>query len=579
MEALSRRWWWALAGLALVTAVVYAVPLWGAEFSWDDGALVVDNALTGSLGNWREMLQADLWRTTRLPAPHSGYYRPLFLLHLALDRAIFGLSATAHHMISLGWHLGAIVLLAVLLRRLVGDLPALVGAAFFALHPVQSETVALIAARNDSMAAALLLAALLALLPERVAPRRLLLATLATTGALMSKESAVLAPAFLLALDLARWRRPRGWARYAAMGLGVAVYAALRLWSGVGSAALPDPGGAGGVAAKAMHIGAVYTSLLAWPWPLTPARHVDWLPPISGLLLGGLLAVAAFSLAVVFARRRALALAGLALALLAFLPSLAATFDKGLLGERYLYLPMAGLALAVAAALPPRRRVLLWAVPVLLAWCGVLALRLPDWRDSATLWRAADHSASSPFTQGGLAWYLRRDGQPEEALELVVASIRGDPPYTDACPFLGMIPLELDRPEQAAQLAAWGLQERGCPPSAELVGAYAIGLAASGRWEDAMAVAQRPELRGPGTGQVVLAAGMVLQGNPIPAQRYAEAWPAGSEDFTRRVVKLLRLAGHDVRPAQAAPPGSPPAPPQPDQAEQAQQPQPAATAP
>ena len=547
MEALSRRWWWAVAALATVTALVYAVPLWGAEFAWDDGALVVGNALTGSLANWQEMLQADLWRTTRLPAPHSGYYRPLFLLHLAVDQALFGLSATAHHMISLGWHLGATVLLAVLLRRLVGDLPALVGAAFFALHPVQSETVALIAARNDSMAAALLLAALLALLPERVTPGRLLLAAVATLCALMSKESAVLAPAFLLALDLARWRRPRGWIRYAAMGVGVAGYAALRLWSGVGSAALPDPGEAGGVAAKALHIGAVYTSLLAWPWPLTPARHVDWLPPLSGLLLGGLLTVAAFSLAVVFARRRRLALAGLALALLAFLPSLAATFDKGLLGERYLYLPMAGLALVVAAALPARRRVLFWAAPVLVAWCGVLLARLPEWSDSATLWRAADRSASSPFTQGGLAWYLRRDGQPEEALELVVASIRGDPPYTDACPFLGMIPLEQGRPEQAAQLAAWGLQERGCPRTVELLGAYAIGLAGSGQWDSAMAVAQRPELQGPSTGQVVLAAGMLLQGNRVPLDRYAEAWPAGHEDFARRVVKLLRLAGHDVR--------------------------------
>ncbi len=555
MEALSRRWWWVLAGLLAFTALLYGMPLWGADFAWDDGALVVDNALTGSLAQWKEMLRADLWRTTRIPAPHSGYYRPLFLLHLAVDRAVFGLSPTAHHMVSLGWHLGCILLLALLLRRLTGDLPALLGAALFALHPVQSETVALIAARNDSMAAALLLGALLALLPERVPPGRLALAALATAGALMSKESAVLAPAFLLVLDLARWRRPRGWPRYAALLLGVAGYGALRLWSGVGAAALPEAGEWGSVAPKALHIALVYGSLLGWPWPLTPARHVDWLPAVPGLLPGFVLALAACVVALRFARQRGLVMAGLALALLAFLPSLAATFDKGLLGERYLYLPMAGLALALAAALPLGRRTLAWALPVLLAYALVLGLRMPAWKDSATLWRAADASCPSPFTQGGLAWYLRRDGQPEEALALVVAAIEGEPPYRDACPFLGMIPLELGRPEQAAELAGWGLRERGCAPSLELLGSYAVGLAASGHWEQAMAVAQRPELAGPTTGQVVLAAGMVLQGNQAAMQRYAQAWPAGEDDFLRRVLKLLRLSGVEVQALQAPRPG------------------------
>jgi tetratricopeptide (TPR) repeat protein len=558
MEALSRRWWWALLALTALTGLLYALPLWGADFAWDDGALVADNALTGSLANWAEILRADLWRTTRLPAPSSGYYRPLFLLHLALDRALFGLSVDAHHLVSLAWHLGAVVLLALLLRRLVGDGPALLGAAFFALHPVQIETVALIAARNDSMAAVLLLAALLALLPQRAGPWRLAGGALACFAALASKESAVLAPAFLLALDLARWGRPRGWPRYLALVCGVAAYAGLRLWAGVGAAAVPEGGELGTVASKALHIGAVYGSLISWPWPLTPARHVDWLPPIDGLMLGCLLTLAAITVALALARQRRLVLAGLAMALLAFLPSLAATFDKGLLGERYLYLPMAGLALALAAAVPLHRRVLLVAAPLLLA-CGlVLQLRLPAWQDSATLWRAADDSASSPFTKGGLAWYLRRDGQPEQALELVVGAIRDDPPYLDACPFLGMIPLEMNKPKQAVELAAWGLEQRGCPPSVELLGSMAVGLAGVGRWEQAMALARRPELQGPSTGWIVTAAGMALQGDQEPLQRYAAQWPGGPEDFQRRVVKLLQKSGLEVR---SGPPPQPQAAP------------------
>ena len=334
-------------------------------------------------------------------------------------------------------------------------------------------------------------------------------------------------------------------------------YGGLRLWVGVGSALVPSSSSWGTVARQAPGIAATYGSLLAWPWPLTPARHVHYLPPLGSLLLGCLLAAAALGLATWYARHRRLALAGLVLALLAFLPTLVATLDKGLLGERYLYLPLAGLALTVAAALPLSRRVVLASLVVAAAFVLVLCLRLPQWKSSATLWRAADAAVSSPFTQAGLAWYLRDDGQPEEALELVVASIRGEPPYHDACAFLGMIPLELQRPDDAVRLAAWGLDERGCPPSAELLGSYAVALAGLSRWEEAMAVAQRPELGRSGTGQVVLAAGMLLQGNQLVLRQYAQRWPGGEDDFVQRVIKLLRLSGQEVHLLEAPPSAAP----------------------
>ena len=552
------RWNLALAALLCVTALAYAVPLWNAEFAWDDAALVADNSVTGSLGNIEEIFRSDLWTTTRLPAPPSGYYRPLLLLSLALDRAVFGLSPLAHHLHSLFWHLASVLLLCALLRGLAPQGPALLGAAFFALHPVQSETTALIAARNDSMAAAMLLLCLWLLLPQRVSVPRLLLAGVATAAALLSKESAVLAPAILLALDLARWGRPRGWRRYLPLLAALLAYAGLRWWADVGSAALPGAGNWLLVLEQSPGIIGVYGSLLVWPWPLTPARHVHYLPPLGATMLGCMLAAAVLGAAVWKGRQRRLVLAGLAWAALAFLPTLAATLDKGLLGERYLYLPMAGLALVVAAALPESRRVWRYALPVLLALTGALLLRLPDWKDSATLWTQANRTAPSPFTQAGLAWYLNNQGQYEEALSLVVASIEGNPPYRDACPFLVSIPLQLQRAEEAARLGTWGLEERGCAPIPEFLEPYAVALAGTGRWEEAMAVAQRPELQRPGPGWVVLAAGMLRQGNPTLLQRLAPQWP-GPNRFVDQVAKLLRLAGEEVRVVDAPPGSAPPA--------------------
>ena len=150
--------------LLVVTTIAFA-RLWGVEFSWDDEALVVDNRVTGSLANFGEFFTRDLWGTTQLEWLKSGYYRPLMLLSLAVDRAIFGLDSTTAHVHSLLWHLGAVAALWAVLRKLASPRGALLGAAFFAVHPLQAEVLALVAARNDSMAAALSLLALWLLPP------------------------------------------------------------------------------------------------------------------------------------------------------------------------------------------------------------------------------------------------------------------------------------------------------------------------------------------------------------------------------------------------------------------------------
>ena len=137
--------------LLLLTTLAYA-RLWWVGWSWDDEALILDNQVTGSLANVGEFFTRDLWGTTRLESLKSGYYRPLFLLSLAIDRALFDLSSTAAHVHSLLWHLLVVVGLHGLIRKLVTPLAAITAATMFALHPVNSEVLALVAARNDEVA-------------------------------------------------------------------------------------------------------------------------------------------------------------------------------------------------------------------------------------------------------------------------------------------------------------------------------------------------------------------------------------------------------------------------------------------
>lgn len=546
----------ALGALLLVTTLTFA-RLWWVELSWDDEALVKDNQVTGSLANIGEFFTRDLWSTTRLSWLKSGYYRPLMLLSLAIDRALYGLSSMGAHIHSLLWHLGAVAALFTLLRRLLPAVPwaALAGATLFALHPVQVEVMALVAARNDSMAAAFVLSALLVLLDPRArGPLTLLGGSLLFLGGLLSKESAVLAPLMLLSLDLSGERGPKGavgpdgalrtgWPRYLALGAALLAYLPLRSLAGSNAAIAPSSRSFSILADHFGSVVGVYGGLLIWPWPLTPARHIEYLPPAGTVLLGavvvaGLLGAAVYTTA---GRRRLLVLAGLAWGLAAWLPSMAATLDKGLLGERYLYFPMAGLALVLASALPkrwPRWLLLALAVPSVAA----IQVRLPHWQDSRTVWEHAHTVAPSPFTAGGLAWYVHRDEDYDRALPLFHMALEGDPPYRDVCDMIVMAHLQAKQPTEAVQTGRWAIEERGCDPRSLIGHHYAIALAGEGQWEAAAQVAlnrERP-IREPALTVIIADRARLGDLDTVVGVAKQQSDPA---TFVRKVAKLLRLGG------------------------------------
>ena len=150
--SLPPRW---LPAVVLGLVAVCYLPTLRAGFVWDDIPLVVQNQITGDLKNLLRFFQEDLWAATPGQDGGTGYYRPLMLLSLAVDRAIFGLWAGGHHLHNLAWHLCGTLGLMALARPLLGPWGAVVAGLCFGLHPMQSEAVIWIAARNDPMAAAL----------------------------------------------------------------------------------------------------------------------------------------------------------------------------------------------------------------------------------------------------------------------------------------------------------------------------------------------------------------------------------------------------------------------------------------
>jgi hypothetical protein len=128
-----------------LTLLVWLPVLW-ACFYWDDHPLVLANTQLSSIP---AMFSGDLGVAMSTP-----FYRPLFLLSVALDQALWPGWAPGYHLQDLAWHVLNVGLLFQVVRRRAGVFAATSAALIFGLHPVQSEAVAWVSARNDPLCAA-----------------------------------------------------------------------------------------------------------------------------------------------------------------------------------------------------------------------------------------------------------------------------------------------------------------------------------------------------------------------------------------------------------------------------------------
>jgi tetratricopeptide (TPR) repeat protein len=366
------------AGLAAFGGSLFA------GFHLDDYAIFSSSFLKSAGG----LARMWGWRT-----PH-----PLTNLTFWLNYQAGGQEPLGYHAVNLILHLGAVLLAYECLRRLLPPAAALIGAAIFAVHPLQAEAVNYVAMRGVMLAALFCFAALLAWIEDRP-----WLAVAAFAGALLADEQCAFFPAVLI---LAGRRRKWPWACMLALAAG----AIARLHP----AGTPVPGGLR------------FLRLLVLPWGFTvdPQVHEPtWLTMAAPLACA---ALAGWYWQRVKGQPRthsavAWTLAGLVLLIGRFFPNPAA--------DPRMYLPIFAFAAAAGLLLAriPARSVAI----ALVALLGAVSVgRTYVWMSDERLWREAVNRAPDkvePKIQ------LAKSLRAADALELL-ARAREEAPYNPEIP-------------------------------------------------------------------------------------------------------------------------------------------------
>lgn len=481
---------WRLLGIYLLLAAGTTATFCGVVqndfINLDDGDLIYDNYRV-SRGLTREGLRHAL------TGVHAANWQPLTTLSHMLDCELFGANRPGlHHLVSLGLHVGSVLLLFEALRRMTGEVwPSVLVAALFAVHPLRVESVAWAAERKDVLSGLFFMLTLLTYAGYARSPglgRYVLLIVVFCLG-LLSKAMLVTVPCVLLLLDwwpLRRWR-PK---RFAATEEPDVIQFPERQGCWLIAEKLPLLAAAALLAAVTVRSQTVaISSLSALPvsWRLTNATlayvfyvwktiwptqlaivyshpglalHADlgpWLYPTLGAFL--LLAVIT-GCAVYQARRRPYFVVGWLWYLGTLVPVIG-LIQVGFASyaDRYTYLPMIGVYLAFAWGArdlvrrwPATRYTLVACTAIWLVSLMVVTWhQVGYWRDSRTLYeRTLQVTSDNPLIRCCLGGALLAGGEYDAARRQYEEAVRLMPDYAQAHSGLG-----------------WALEELGQSAAAE----------------------------------------------------------------------------------------------------------------
>lgn len=567
-----------MPALVALVVLVYAGSL-GGPFILDDQSSVVQNADI-----------RDLRALSRVLAPEEGTSisgRPLASLSFALNYAAGGLDPRGYHAVNVALHALCAVLLFLVLRRTLarpdvapqlGWRPgtvAVAAAGLWALHPLNSEVVAYLTQRTESLMAACLLLTLYAAI--RSTDGGWLwgtLAAMACAAGVLAKESMVVAPVLVAAYDriflFPSWARVWRERRWLYAGLAISwVLLALIVLTGPRAAV---SGATSGVSAWTylLNQGPIilrYLRLSLWPsdlvvfygWP-EPVGLFDVALPVSAVAALGALTV----VALVKAPRWGYLAAWCFVTLAPASSVVAIATEVG--AERRMYLPLMGLVtLGVAGAAVGARRfpgkgmarlgLPVVAVTVCAALAATTVLRVREYASPLRLFETLVTRRPTPVAFHILGEQLIVEGRERDALAPLRQAV--DMGNTRARFPLGVALFNQGRHPEALEALAEFVRLEGVrqvprwlePPTLEVLRArvvMATVLSQQGRWTEAAAHARAVVDRAPRHAEArrLLAQALLsLRELPEAVAQYRIYVAQNPDDVTGAVNLGIALAG------------------------------------
>jgi tetratricopeptide (TPR) repeat protein len=459
-------------------------------FVYDDDTQLLRNPYVRSFQHLKEIFTTNVW-SFQGPTV-TNYYRPMMTLGFQLCYRVFGMQAYGFHLVSLLLHVIVVCLVFLLTERLTGDrVWAFVASAFFALHPIHTESVAWIAAVTDlELTFFYLLTFGLYLAMARPGGGRSnpLLAAMGGTFllALLSKEQAMTLPALATVYehfcreDRAETRTSQKLARYGLLWLLDLAYLLFRIHLLGGLAPNEKFGKLTPlqIVLSAIALVARYVGKLLWPVRLCAfyvfhpsVSLLDW-RVLVGLAI--LLALAGLVLTYGRSRERSLRLAGFGIVW--FLATLAPVLNAHWVGdnvftERYLYLPSVGVAWLVglgasrlwsrSGAQPERRRALALAGVALGGlYAARIVIRNGDWNNDIVLYnqtlKLSPDSYVILYNLGSVYWHR---GDSDQADHLWRQALAAAPDNTSLLYNLGLMASQRKHFAEAAELFRRAVQQ------------------------------------------------------------------------------------------------------------------------
>ena len=133
--------WSAFLVLSAVTMAVYWVSFFNG-FVWDDEFIIAKNPAIRQITSLPDLLLS--------PDVVKPYYRPLNRATYLLDYWLFGMNPLPFHAVNIVIHLLNVFLLYLVCCKVATDrVSAFIAALIFAVHPINTESVNFISARNN----------------------------------------------------------------------------------------------------------------------------------------------------------------------------------------------------------------------------------------------------------------------------------------------------------------------------------------------------------------------------------------------------------------------------------------------